>query len=262
MKEKNYKATILKSAEEIIKTQGFKCLTVSNIVQQSKISNRNFYECFSSKEELLAELTGMFRGVGIEIPNERKMILEQAEDGIAHQGFNNITLETIANAAGINRGTIYKHFSDKYELLESCIEYQFAKLKDIISMIYKANEEKPEEFIKQYIQGYGFSLNNSYESSLFTEAWSHLNYRPKIRSYVLDLQEHIRELFVQCLKTGMSQGIFKKDLKLDSITDFMLILLGGMPLYLAKEHEDVKITKDHTDVLLNAVLRMIRTEKE
>ena len=41
---------------------------------------------------------------GFKIPNERKSILEQAEEGISRYGFNNITLETIAKASGIKRG--------------------------------------------------------------------------------------------------------------------------------------------------------------
>lgn len=260
MKEIDYKARILQSAEEIINKQGLKGLTVANIVQHSKISNRNFYECFSSKKELLAELKESFKITDIEIPDERKLILEKAEEGISHYGFNNITLETIAKSAGINRGIIYKHFSDKYELLECCVEYQFDKVKMIVSMIYRENAEKPETFIKTYMENFVFFLNHSQDSSLYTEAWSHLNYRKKIRKYTLGLQEHIREHFYKCLKTGIEQGIFRKDLNLKAVTDFIVISLNGMAFFLGKDEKVERISKDSTDLILKTFFQMIRIE--
>ncbi|MEL7658591.1 MAG: TetR/AcrR family transcriptional regulator, partial [Bacillota bacterium] len=218
----------------------------------------NLYECLTSKEELLIELEGLFQGFGIEIPNERKLILEQAEEGISRHGFNNITLEMIAKAAGMNRGTIYKHFSDKYELLECCIDYQFSKIKDIMSMVYNANQENPEDFIRNYLENYRNFLNHSYDSSVFTEAWSHLNYRRKIKKYTFELQEHLRGLFLQCLNTGISQGIFKKNLNLNAITDFMLFLYSGMAFFLNKEEEREKISRESVDTMVDAILQMIR----
>ncbi len=56
MDVKDYKTRILDSAAEIINKEGIRGLTISKIVHLSKISNRNFYECFSSKEELHASL--------------------------------------------------------------------------------------------------------------------------------------------------------------------------------------------------------------
>ncbi|WP_145407486.1 TetR/AcrR family transcriptional regulator [Paenibacillus xylanexedens] len=41
---------------------------------------------------------------------------------IAEKNFEDITINEIADRANINRGTVYFHYSDKYDLLNKCIE--------------------------------------------------------------------------------------------------------------------------------------------
>jgi AcrR family transcriptional regulator len=41
---------------------------------------------------------------------------------LAEKGFEKITVNDIAERANINRGTVYLHYVDKYDLLDKCIE--------------------------------------------------------------------------------------------------------------------------------------------
>jgi AcrR family transcriptional regulator len=41
---------------------------------------------------------------------------------LAEKGFDKITINDIAERANINRGTVYLHFVDKFDLLDKCIE--------------------------------------------------------------------------------------------------------------------------------------------
>jgi len=263
MKEKDYKSLILKVAEDIIDREGIKNLTVANVVKQCKISNRNFYECFSSKDELLQEIKKRCRLEGHEIPDEKETILEKAEEGISRYGFNNITLESIAKSAGLKRGSIYKHFGDKYELLECCIEHQFNKTKQIMNLIFQANENDPENYLRKYVENYAFFLNHSYDSSIYTEAWSHMNYRPQIREYALSLQEHFRSQISKILKKGIEQGVFKNDLDLPAVTAYLSIMINGMAYYLSKKPVDgERITKDMVELMLENFFTVIRADNE
>ena len=263
MKDKDYRSLIIQVAEEIIDRQGIKSLTIANVVQRCKISNRNFYENFSSKEELLLEIRKLYKLDGFEIPDEKQTILEKAEEGISRYGFNNITLESIAKSAGLKRGAIYKHFSDKYELLECCIEYQFNKTKQIMNLVFQANEQDPENYIRKYVENYAYFLNNTFDSSIFTESWSHMNDRPKIRELAFDLQEHFRVHVADCLKNGMKQGIFKKDLDLPAVTEYISIMINGMAFFISKRPMvGERITKDVVDLMLESFFTMIKDKKE
>jgi AcrR family transcriptional regulator len=263
MKDKDYRSLIIQVAQDIIDRQGIKKLTISNIVQRCKISNRNFYENFSSKEELLQEMRKRYLVEGYEMPDEKQLILEKAEEGISRYGFNNITLESIAKSAGLKRGSIYKHFADKYELLECCVQYQFNKTKQIMSLIFQANEQDPENYLRKYVENYAYFLNYSFDSSIFTESWSHMNYRPIIREYAYDLQEHFRSHIARCVKNGVDQGIFKKDLDIPAVTAYVSIMINGMAFHLGKRSkEGERITKDHVDFMLDTFFMAIKAEKE
>lgn len=259
MKEKDYRALIIQAAEDIIDRQGMKKLTVSNIVQRCKISNRNFYENFSSKEELLKEIKKLYQVGGFEIPDEKQLILEKAEEGISRYGFNNITLESIAKSAGLKRGSIYKHFGDKYELLECCVEYQFNKVKQLMNLIFQANELNPENYLRKYVENYAYYLNYTFDSSIFTESWSHMNYRPVIREYAYDLQEHFRGHISRCIKNGIDQGLFRDDLDIPAVTAYLSIMINGMAFHLGKKTMvGERITKNCVDFMLQAFFTTIK----
>lgn len=261
MKGKDYKTQIIHVAQDIMDRQGIKSLTIANIVRCCKISNRNFYECFSSKKELLDEMRKLYKLEGYEIPDEKQIILEKAEEGIARQGFNNITLESIARSAGLKRGAIYKHFSDKYELLECCVEFQFNKTKQIMNLIFQANEDDPENYLRKYVENYAFFLNSSFDSSIFTEAWSHMNYRPKIRECIYELQEHFRGHLANCLKKGMEQGIFRKDIKVTAVTEYLSMMINGMAFNLSKKSMvGERVSKECVEFMVDSFFIAIRAK--
>ncbi|ADO56627.1 HTH-type transcriptional repressor Bm3R1 [Paenibacillus polymyxa M1] len=50
----------------------------------------------------------------------------------AVKNFDNITIQDIADQANVNRGTIYLHYQDKYDLLNQIMETHINELKEII----------------------------------------------------------------------------------------------------------------------------------
>jgi AcrR family transcriptional regulator len=51
-------------------------------------------------------------------------LLEAALDAFAQHGFHATRLETIAEAAGVSKGTVYTYFENKEDLLRKAIEYR------------------------------------------------------------------------------------------------------------------------------------------
>ncbi len=57
-----------------------------------------------------------------------RALLEQAfMDLLGEKGFQAVTVQDIAERAGVNRATFYAHFADKYALLDHCVEQGFAQ---------------------------------------------------------------------------------------------------------------------------------------
>lgn len=52
---------------------------------------------------------------------------------MAEKNFDDITIQDIADQANVNRGTIYLHYQDKYDLLDQIMENQINELKEMDS---------------------------------------------------------------------------------------------------------------------------------
>ncbi|MUG65220.1 TetR family transcriptional regulator [Paenibacillus campinasensis] len=56
------------------------------------------------------------------IAKTRQSIFEAFIELMGEKSFEKITINEIAERANVNRGTVYLHFTDKYNLLDQCIE--------------------------------------------------------------------------------------------------------------------------------------------
>lgn len=56
------------------------------------------------------------------IQKTRQSIMNTFVDLLTEKGFDKITINDIAGRANINRGTVYLHYVDKFDLLDKCIE--------------------------------------------------------------------------------------------------------------------------------------------
>ncbi|MDR3573521.1 MAG: TetR/AcrR family transcriptional regulator [Anaerolineaceae bacterium] len=56
------------------------------------------------------------------IQKTKDAILEAFIELMAEKDFEQLTINEIAERANVNRGTVYLHYADKYDLLDQCIE--------------------------------------------------------------------------------------------------------------------------------------------
>src|SRR5262245_51501287 len=59
------------------------------------------------------------------VKRNRNLILRAFSDLLAATGFESISLQAVTDKAEINRATFYKHFVDKYALLDYAISQMF-----------------------------------------------------------------------------------------------------------------------------------------
>ncbi|WP_326512984.1 TetR/AcrR family transcriptional regulator [Clostridium intestinale] len=62
------------------------------------------------------------------IQKTRQLIISTFVELLSVNKFEKITINDIAKHANVNRGTVYLHFADKYDLLDKCIETYTRKL--------------------------------------------------------------------------------------------------------------------------------------
>ncbi|UQZ32219.1 TetR/AcrR family transcriptional regulator [Paenibacillus sp. PK3_47] len=62
------------------------------------------------------------------IKKSQDAIMEALISLMAEKDFEKITINEIAERADVNRGTVYAHYTDKYNLLELCVETRLDQL--------------------------------------------------------------------------------------------------------------------------------------
>lgn len=74
------------------------------------------------------------------IQKTRHAIMNTFMEIMSEKKFEKITINEIAERANINRGTIYLHYIDKYDLLDKCIETYIAQLVQHCNEKHNGNE--------------------------------------------------------------------------------------------------------------------------
>lgn len=99
-----------------------------------------------------------------------ELILGTARRLFDEYGVGNITMSAIADAANIGKGTLYRHFPDKAELLFTLIEHEAQMFRDEIAA-RAARGETHSETLHWFIQqALNYALRNN---SLLCEATNH-----------------------------------------------------------------------------------------
>lgn len=80
-----------------------------------------------------------------EIFNSLTQLLEQ-------KSIDEITVKEITDLAGINRGTFYLHYVDKYDLLEKSVNQIIYEMRDLGKVIlHKVSENEDPEMVKEEV---------------------------------------------------------------------------------------------------------------
>lgn len=107
---------LLVAARTLLERGGPEALTMEALASESGISRATLYRRVGSREALLDRLVDEGLAVGArEDPRER--ILDAAARAFGRSGFDGVTVEQIAELAGVGTATVYRHFGDKDSLI-------------------------------------------------------------------------------------------------------------------------------------------------
>jgi predicted DNA-binding protein YlxM (UPF0122 family) len=147
----------------------------------------------------------------------REKIIEGAGKLFVEHGIRQVTMDTIAQALGISKRTIYENFKDKDDLLlnflsESIITHK----KSAIEILNKSKN------VIEALFGFGEYNNNIFKKvnpCFFSDI---KKYHPDIFNKVMsDGEIHNYEVTYTMLKRGVNEGIFIKDIDLEIVNQFI-----------------------------------------
>jgi AcrR family transcriptional regulator len=116
--------------------------SLAEIAQAAGISRATFYRAFSSREELLHALALEPE------PESRDRLLEKALDMIGAQGLAALSMDALADAAGVSRATVYRLFSGKAALFRELVK-TYAPFERLALLLEEIADQPPEVVMPQ-----------------------------------------------------------------------------------------------------------------
>jgi AcrR family transcriptional regulator len=116
--------------------------SIATIAEAAGVSRTTFYRAFASREELLRALA-----IAPE-PETRTRLLEVALDLLSRDGLNGLSMDEVADQAGVSRATLYRLFPGKRALFEELIR-EYSLFDRIAETVEQSFDDPPEEVMRR-----------------------------------------------------------------------------------------------------------------
>jgi TetR/AcrR family fatty acid metabolism transcriptional regulator len=147
--------------------------------------------------------------VGI-APKRRAEIIEATFFCIALKGYSNITMQDIADSAGVSKGVIHYYFRNKDELFLSVLEKLIKDLDGHLARNVdraKTPPEKVRAIINAVFEKTG--ANKKFQVVLL-DLWAHSMRNPTLKAAHRSQYARYRHLAKKIIAEGIDEGYFKK----------------------------------------------------
>jgi AcrR family transcriptional regulator len=164
----------------------------------------------------------------------REAILDATDDFLARFGYRKMTIDDLAQAVCIGKGSIYLHFASKEEIALSHVDRIVERLKSELKII-AAKNTSPENRLRQMLLTrvlHRFDSVQHYTQSL-DDILSAI--RPKLLARRKNYFEEEAEIFAAVVKEGQTEKIFQSGDALEISRTFLLATNSLLPLSLTTQ---------------------------
>ena len=175
----------------------------------------------------------------------RSEIAHKAIEVLARKGFQSATIQDIADAAGLGKGTIYHYFKTKEEILMAVSGEIFLEMERSLGAALLRMDE-PEERLAALIQE---SLNITEELEhlyiIYTDLWL-ANLRGQGQgdfiAVITSLNDDLRKIVARMIEDGKRKGLWAEDIDADALAVYLITSFDGVVFHymLDKKAFDIK----------------------
>jgi TetR/AcrR family transcriptional regulator, cholesterol catabolism regulator len=172
---------------------------------------------------------------GFQSDTPRMQMLLAAASHFRSKGYAATTTRTLADALGMQKATLYHHFSRKSDVLYEISVAALSELRDRVSaelQAVTAAEERIPTLIRVHVQT-ALGIRDVY-STLATEFRA---LRGAQQQEVRKYRSEYRQILTEVIKTGQLEGIVRTDISAKNLSLVLLNLLGGTVLWYRPDGE-------------------------
>jgi len=129
---------VIAAAREVLSSDP--AASVASITRQAGVSRATFYRHFGSRGALLASIDHEPR------PAARQRVLVAAQDMLIRSSLADLSMDQLARAADVSRGTLYRLFPGKGALLEGLID-EYSPFDAVQRMLIEHGHDRPEALL-------------------------------------------------------------------------------------------------------------------
>jgi AcrR family transcriptional regulator len=142
-----------------------------------------------------------------DLSDGQRRVLRACLEAFGYLGFAGTSIRDIAAVAGVQSGTLYKHFASKEAMLGTlCIIGSERHLRDLTSAILSAGTDPREQLravVRAHVLGHCTYARLGWVSN---KELAHLSSADL--KHVMSLREQMSDLVVEVVERGKSQGVF------------------------------------------------------
>ncbi len=137
---------------------------------------------------------------------KRQTIAEEAAKLFATKPYHKVTLDDIAAAAGVGKGTLYIYFPSKEELFSSIVQHGFDRMLDGIKRQLADRKVTPGEGLRHIVEGlFRFAFSHPYFFELIRTAPALVEAR---HDYWRARHAELTQLIRDTIRAGVESGEF------------------------------------------------------
>ncbi len=137
--------------------------------------------------------------------DKRQVILEAAQHVFAESGFHTSTMDAVADAAGVAKGTIYLYFKSKNELLTELMDDRTAKLTSMLMAGIEAESDVCGKLKALIVAHFDFYAREREFLLLLSRQLGLLS--PELASRVVQGTAFLTNLTQSIIEGGVSAGV-------------------------------------------------------
>ncbi|MGN0484002.1 MAG: TetR/AcrR family transcriptional regulator [Lachnospiraceae bacterium] len=222
------KQKILDYAIDTIQTKGMKTLTLEAITKNCHISRSTFYQYFTSKKALIEEIRALHTDLNTNTTKEE--ILLAANKAFSKHPYQDINLETIAEAVDMKRSSIYRYFPTKDSLFEESLKMElenrraYYQTQDLLSLDFKDALNVFFDYLSDF-------RKNNYKMLTFYQSLAYAQHSPAVQQALDALWKNTEDILEKILLHARETGVLRQDFSARHYAQILLSYIGGSAIF-------------------------------
>ena len=185
---------------------------------------------------------------------DRQVALEKAMETFWQYGYEGTSIQTLLQAMGINRGSLYDTFKDKRSLFLEAITHYEATVIEAAMQQLEAPEASKAAIIEHFQSLVNYIASDQSRWGCFTTniAVELCNHDQKAASQIEHSLRRIQQAFLHALKNAQAQKEIDASADIEAISYFLICTLQGLRV-MGKVNPDRQILEQIVNTTLSVL---------